>query len=61
MQSGRVLVVVPTYNERDNVGPLVRELVADVNPRLRVLAERMADEARGNAAAAGRPRVCPSQ
>ena len=24
----RVLVVVPTYNERDNVGPLVRELVA---------------------------------
>jgi dolichol-phosphate mannosyltransferase len=26
--SGRVLVVVPTYNERDNVGPLVRELVA---------------------------------
>jgi dolichol-phosphate mannosyltransferase len=24
----RVLVVVPTYNERDNIGPLVRELVA---------------------------------
>ena len=24
----RVLVVVPTYNERDNVGPLLRELVA---------------------------------
>ena len=24
----RVLLVVPTYNERDNVGPLVRELVA---------------------------------
>jgi dolichol-phosphate mannosyltransferase len=25
---GRVLVIVPTYNERDNVGPLVQELVA---------------------------------
>jgi dolichol-phosphate mannosyltransferase len=25
---GRVLVVVPTYNERDNVGPLIRELLA---------------------------------
>jgi len=24
----RVLVVVPTYNERDNVGPLIRDLVA---------------------------------
>jgi dolichol-phosphate mannosyltransferase len=26
--SGRVLVVVPTYNERENVGPLVHELLA---------------------------------
>jgi dolichol-phosphate mannosyltransferase len=26
--SGRVLVVVPTYNERENVGPLIRELLA---------------------------------
>jgi dolichol-phosphate mannosyltransferase len=26
--SGRVLVVVPTYNERDNVVPLIRELLA---------------------------------
>lgn len=25
---GRILVVVPTYNERENVGPLVRELLA---------------------------------
>ena len=25
---GRVLVVVPTYNERENVGPLLRDLVA---------------------------------
>src|SRR5688572_6298589 len=24
----RVLVVVPTYNERENIGPLVRELLA---------------------------------
>ena len=24
----RVLVVVPTYNERENVGPLIRELLA---------------------------------
>jgi glycosyltransferase involved in cell wall biosynthesis len=26
--SGRVLVVIPTYNERENVVPLIRELVA---------------------------------
>jgi dolichol-phosphate mannosyltransferase len=25
---GRILVIVPTYNERENVGPLVRELMA---------------------------------
>jgi dolichol-phosphate mannosyltransferase len=25
---GRVLVVVPTYNERENVGPLIRDLLA---------------------------------
>ena len=31
----RVLVVVPTYNERENVGPLVRELVA-ASPRVDV-------------------------
>ena len=28
MSMERVLVVVPTYNERDNTGPLVRELLA---------------------------------
>jgi dolichol-phosphate mannosyltransferase len=28
MSRGRVLVVVPTYNERENVRPLVRELVS---------------------------------
>ena len=26
--SGRVLIVVPTYNERENVGPLIGELLA---------------------------------
>jgi dolichol-phosphate mannosyltransferase len=31
----RILVVVPTYNERENVGPLVRELVA-IRPDLDV-------------------------
>jgi dolichol-phosphate mannosyltransferase len=28
MSGGRVLVVVPTYNERENIGPLVRALVS---------------------------------
>ncbi|MGH1574168.1 universal stress protein [Methylobacterium sp. P31] len=35
------------------ISRLVRELVADENRRLRVVAERMAEQARGNAAAAG--------
>ena len=28
----RILVVVPTYNERENVGPLIRELLAQSEP-----------------------------
>jgi dolichol-phosphate mannosyltransferase len=33
--SGRVLVVVPTYNERENAGPLIRELLS-LGPHLDV-------------------------
>ena len=32
----RILIVVPTYNERENVGPLIRELIA-LRPDLDVL------------------------
>ncbi len=39
----RVLVVVPTYNERDNLGPLVRQIVAHAGYRVMVVDDASPD------------------
>ncbi len=43
MSAARTLVVVPTYNERENVGPLVREVLRHDGFRVMVVDDRSPD------------------
>jgi dolichol-phosphate mannosyltransferase len=43
MRTPRTLVVVPTYNERENLGPLVREILAHEGCRVMVVDDQSPD------------------